>query len=760
MKQELQKFAQQLALWTELTIENGRTPFRRVDLCPTIYTDQGILHPPLVFWINRQSMMAGGILLLPEQDLEMELKNGCSCCDALGLKHFVTWEIDRVRIWQVCDGAAQQHQQFELVDTDHPDAFRHLLGDVLEELKLLAVIGLIRNDQLSAHYLHNLFQTTLELAQPALTNSYRSQRAEKEIVSRKDADQLAQEANRLLLLQLLSLAWHQQLPSAILPEKLERAIQLSLPQLPGPLEKTLSVTVSVSPPELPNEAAVCFHHLLLRLQQLSWRQDEHRAAESIYLLINSWKKNHSELPGQILLYPESPCVGPQAELIISDSPSLLAAIRLSEDLQQKKPLMLLLGNLFQFSDLDRRELEIYGTLNHSRLLSKEERQQYTALLRTSWPNRRFRIGGDKPLWFWELIHLLGLSRRQRLLVLTLPLQAILTSVRDPFWQLVWESYSIRQVRALADDLISLQLSPEAKQDAPVSICRKEEHRSFLPSGDLPRFRNQLLLTLLLPPEIYQLFDDKLTWPDLEKLTCAAETGLGVYLQSRLSQKFEQILGLNLTNLSAEEHQQELQSFPQPDQLLLQELGRSPDKDPDQFLAELLASPELATFELPKEQKKNKDLSLQRPDKNLREELVQELRKTGIPNFPEQYLYFLDQADTTTYRLTPPLEIKSELLGEIELEDAAGRKFLVYGEELANTLLLCSALGKTEVELPADRQHLALLQKQYGKDLKLLHKQLSSLCHSRLQNPKAAEKMANKVWKQLNLPKPRLLYQLR
>ena len=100
MTPELHQFAQQLAIWTELIIENGRTPFRRVDLYPEIHTARGILRPPLVFWINRQSMMAGGILLLPEQDLETELKHGCSCCAALGLQHFVTWENKQVRIWQ------------------------------------------------------------------------------------------------------------------------------------------------------------------------------------------------------------------------------------------------------------------------------------------------------------------------------------------------------------------------------------------------------------------------------------------------------------------------------------------------------------------------------------------------------------------------------------------------------------------------------------------------------------------------------------
>jgi hypothetical protein len=99
-----------------------------------------------------------------------------------------------------------------------------------------------------------------------------------------------------------------------------------------------------------------------------------------------------------------------------------------------------------------------------------------------------------------------------------------------------------------------------------------------------------------------------------------------------------------------------------------------------------------------------------------------------------------------------LTITSELLGEIVLEDMSGKKFQVYGEELANALLLCATLNKTDVELPADRHQLALLQQQYWKDLKQLHKQLNSLCHSRLQSPKAADKLAKKVWKKLQLPK--------
>jgi hypothetical protein len=71
-----EEFVQQLASWTEDVIEHGRTPFRRVDSFPEIDTDSGPYKPHLVFWINRQSLMAGGVLLLRQGDLEPLLKEG------------------------------------------------------------------------------------------------------------------------------------------------------------------------------------------------------------------------------------------------------------------------------------------------------------------------------------------------------------------------------------------------------------------------------------------------------------------------------------------------------------------------------------------------------------------------------------------------------------------------------------------------------------------------------------------------------------
>ncbi len=175
MNQHLQQFAQQLATWTEAIIEHGRTPFRRVDTYPVIDTEQGMIQPPLVFWINRQSMMAGGILLLPKNNLESELKSGRNCASALGLRHFVTWEIDQVRIWQIEKDETVEKQSFPLSSPSHPETFRYLLADILDALKLLSVLGAVPAIDLSPWYFNNLFQITLQQALPPLIGAYRSQ---------------------------------------------------------------------------------------------------------------------------------------------------------------------------------------------------------------------------------------------------------------------------------------------------------------------------------------------------------------------------------------------------------------------------------------------------------------------------------------------------------------------------------------------------------------------------------------------------------
>ncbi|MCK4503741.1 MAG: hypothetical protein KAU22_11965, partial [Desulfuromonadales bacterium] len=146
------------------------------------------------------------------------------------------------------------------------------------------------------------------------------------------------------------------------------------------------------------------------------------------------------------------------------------------------------------------------------------------------------------------------------------------------------------------------------------------------------------------------------------------------------------------------------------------------------------------------------------NKKIREEIEQQLETHGIPNFPEQYLYFIDQPEIIHYSITPPLTVKSTLLGQFELADTTGKIIYGYGAELEQTLLFCSQAGKTEFDLPEDRHQLEQLLNHYQKDLKSLYKYLNDLCYRQLQDSKSAQKLVKKIWSRLNLPKPSGLIQ--
>ena len=767
MNQHLQQFAQQLATWTEAIIEHGRTPFRRVDTYPDIDTEQGVIQPPLVFWINRQSMMAGGILFLPEDDLESELERGRSCSSALGLQHFVTWEIDRVRIWQVENDKTVEKQSFLLSGTNHPETFRYLLAEILDALKLLSVLGAIPTTDLSPWYFNNLFQITLQQALPPLIGSYRSQRSETDDYFTADADTCANEANRLLLLQVLSLLWFNQFPDTILPEKMERAIELSLPELPDSLQQTLSRKTTPNPPPLPLETAVCFHHLLLRLRQLSWNQPKERAKASIDCLTEYWYQNkkEKEKPAAVRLYPATPQLSSETSVLLSNSPSFLATTALLADISTLSPSKLIFGNLFQLDQDNLSTQVVFARLLNHVGITSSERREYTARLRIAWPNRHLKIKTGEPFWLWELIHLLGICHIEQNLNLELPPESLSEPENKFAWSLLHENFNFQQLQILNNGNIQLNILRSKTLRESFSFQLPNEIRNITPSIDSTCFRNQLLLALTLPTDIYRLLEDELIWPEHDEIPENHLPGWKLYSQSRLYKWLRSILHKGKTQVNSEREmaiEATCTCVPYPEPLLLDELtnfGQINSKDIqfssiDHFLAKLFACPAVENIEFSDITKVAKTVTPEiNSGKKLKKTITQQLLSHGIPNFPEQYLYFLDHPEMCHYSITSPLKVKSSLLGQFELEDEKGRIIAGYGEELEQTLLLCSKAGKTEIDLPEDRYQLEQLLQYYKKDLRSFYKYLNSLCYSQVKNSKSAQKLARKTWANLNLPDP-------
>jgi hypothetical protein len=584
--------------------------------------------------------------------------------------------------------------------------------------------------------------------------------------SPEDANLCANEANRLLLLQILVLLWFKELPAVILPEKMEHTIKLSLPALPDYLCRALSHKATINPPPLPRETAICFHHLLLRLRQISWDQPAERAKESFRRLVTYWYPHKSEntTSVSIYLYPETPPLNSTTEVLLSNSPSFLAVTVFLKNILKLQQCKLILGNLFQLEKGTLPITPVIGRLLNKNVITGSKRREYTTRLRAAWPNRRLKITTGQPFWMWELIHLLGLCHAGQQLSLELPIDALKTSVDEPVWTLLFENFSFQKLRLLENKNIFLNILRSKKPSEPFSVQRQNEIREITPSTRPACFRNQLLLALVLPTDIYKLLGHELIWSDLDGLSVDQTSGWQRYSKSRLYKWFQNILQNETTQTNSIVASKEAirTSIPYPKPLLLNKLAAAKQTNLknnqlssiDRFLANLLACPTIKNIKLPKiNEVSSIDTAEMHSIKKLKETMLQQLSAHGIPNFPEQYLYFLEQPKMRHYSLTPPLTVKSNLLGHFELEDVNGRVIEGYGNELEQILLLCSELEKTEIDLPNDRHQLELLLQHYQKDLKSLYKYLNNLCYSQVENSKLARKLIKKTWKKLNLPDP-------
>ncbi|MBD1401434.1 hypothetical protein [Pelovirga terrestris] len=659
MSPHLEQFAHQLKSWAQDIIDHGRTPFRRVDCLPSIVTEGGVTRPPLIFWINRQSMMAGGIVLLPKKNLAEELQRGRHCAEALGLSHFVTWEIEQVRLWRTSNGEISEEKCFPLPGTDHPDFFQHLLRDLIDALKIPAVTGAIPQDQRSHHYFHNLFNIAEELALPALTDAFRSQRAEELEGMAFDVDQRALEANRLFLLQLLTALRFSLLPDSLLPEDLGEVVITALARAPEPFNTSLAYRWEGAPLSLPNETAICYHHLLLRLQQLRWTTPPQRMQKSLRNLLDSWYPVRGNGPmenADMLLYPRTPATNPNLTAILSDSPLLLAGTAVTRELAGLPQPAYYYDSLLSLTPETLCRGSVSAWLLSSIPISRNERAQFGARLRTSWPHRNFKILTDQPRWKWQMIHLLGICQPHQRLQIECPVALVEIASDDPLWALLCEYFHLREIVKSRHSLsLSLSRSPLNTEPTRIKAVADQAEVSLV-FTEPEHFRRQLISVLQL-------------------------------------------------------------SEPQADR----------DRPVDRITHQA--------------------------SKNVRQQIIEQLQTHGIPNFPDQYLYFLDHPDMLHYDITLPLKVTSRLLGQFDMIDGNGQPLSGYGEELEQALLLCSQLGKTSFDLPGDRQQLVQILQHYRKDLDSLHQLLSDLSYRQMEKPQAARNLVRNVWKKLALPDP-------
>lgn len=135
------RFIQQLCQWATTYIAQGRSPFRKTEPGNTLFTQFGLQTPDLVFWINQDSFVAGGFVLISDHE-KTDLNAAQACAHALGVNYFALWSAQSLTIWQADSlTTIKEWPVPQDVSEQAIDKFEALLVELMDEFRTLAVLG-------------------------------------------------------------------------------------------------------------------------------------------------------------------------------------------------------------------------------------------------------------------------------------------------------------------------------------------------------------------------------------------------------------------------------------------------------------------------------------------------------------------------------------------------------------------------------------------------------------------------------------------
>lgn len=756
-------FCRQLANWAEVAIERGRYPFRKVEVSPLLLTAGGLSAPDLVFWINRDSFMTGGLLLTPDQETDQVLEEAQQCAMALGVRHFVVWSQRAVHIWEESGGKLLCRQRFPLPaggDVQAAD-FQAILKKILDELKLLSVLGAIPAEKLSPYYLANLCRYTLQQAQPILADAFRLARGERRLHEDLAAEILAERKGLLTLWRLLALLSHDLMPMNVRPDGLERAMCFAADGLPALLAEILR-----QPPEevrIPAEGAILFHSLCHRLLQIPLRQEPGRVAQVLDVLLQAERTKlggfsspaatDAEKEPLWLLYPDRPEL-PEGNFVEIGPSSYLAGAALWRTLCRETPPVATAGDLFALAQLPP-PMALRGSLCDSRPLASALRHQYSAMLRLSWPTRRFNLPAHTPRWLWESLHLLGCAAPQASFNLQIPAAWLTADYGTSFFELLRSQFSLEMLEGEPQGLLRLRFYKGDRSDLWTTFTGPHgvRRQRWAELREAPRSR--YLLNLALPEAFMVLLDKGLL---AIRTSCEQKTrgGIELYLRSSLGSWLWDLVSASRPLPTAATLLDAIvrQGLPCPSDQVLQALHRAcaHEKTPsvriDQELSRLLGS-------LPQVERSSQPTPTSTPTNSVHgassEEIVREIFMDGIPRFPEQYLYNYYRPELQSFSFTGRLAIADEFFGRITLHESSGTAIEVDNHLTALALQLASQVAPSPVSLPIDRQICADITERYLSDLLKLRQELLRRTHLSATESRTADLLAKRIWKELPLP---------
>ncbi len=733
------------------------SPFRKFEMAPRLLTRQGVLCPAAVLWINRESFMAAALFV----DLE-SMSSACAsdCAEALGLGQFIGLESGKAKLWSLiqperpCAGKP-------LFSALHDDLESETTGRrLLDELKPLAVFASRNPEELPGTYFANLLWSSLEDLIIPLEQQHRSARGEGRS-SEFSAEDEARHKARISLLRLLALASCDLLPESVQPERLERALDFVLDQLPSPLPLLHCFSEEELP--LPPQCAVRLHLLFRRLSQLQWVQVPGCGADALRLLLEAqvfggwamelpagWNQASLHLHNQ----PQT-TLKAQSLRESSDQPALLAAKALFRQLQHEgetiQPQIEYVRNL---STAPPAECYLLS-LDRTAPPEPQSRGILATALKKSWPGRRIPLGSSAPYWLYELICVSGQAPPGARLAVRIPSHQLSALLSPELLPLFCIDLGLKEINQIDNEAIALTFT---KGEIAENLCLRSAQGVCSLPIDQKAFHQLSLkaqLGLNMGRELLEALDSgelQAISAPLDLLSLRAchlflRTSLGQYMWRALKGERPLPSFRGLTALLSRE------ALLVPLPALLNEFAaldwREGQPPPSASRLNRLLPPALLNLGYTKQ-----SVPLQTAPVRSGIELeyiAQDVFADGVPRFPEQYLFDHYLPELIHYSFTPPLILKGEFFGTFSLRDARQQCLEVSGVDRARALILTAACGRNEVDLPTDPLLCANIVERYESDLSALQKKLLIRTHALLSSPAQADRTAREIWSQHSLP---------
>ncbi len=742
----LQQFARQLHAWSIEELLKKPGPFRTAELFPALLGNAETITAPVVFWVNRESHLAGGVILLPKKDPIGVLDSGREICAALGLDCYYTWAVGEVSAWRVDhDPGRQWSEPLPSATMQDESSFREVLTLLLENMQNHFFKNQRQLPILSAPYLTNLLHNCIESSLPTISQST-------EAGQRNITD---------VVLQLVTLCSQNLLPPKTSPDNLLNDLKSASELLPTPLAAVLNHPDVPLP--LPEYVVIKLHHLYQRLRQHGPELLPFIPA-TVQRLLRFWSTTNNLCPlptalkktdSTLIIAPDRyhPEMSVSIEVGVQPLITATALLRQLQSPDRRHP--------SQFTDLLEIQVPItigavIGTLDNRSIATATEQKRMNALLRYSWPNRQLKLATKSPHWAWRAVHLIGLLQGTPQGSLNLPADWLWKPYGEQFFALLVERVALSKISQTENDQVCIEFNRSTINQ--VTIVSFANSNRVLDLQSMTR--TTLLLALSLPTDIYDLIRNGELKPATDEIQASA--AIELFLRSSIGRGLWQILAPgkpspDKTKMLAKIIQSGL---PLPGEQTLEALAQ---------LAKKCDQPDTATIDRELEVwlgsaclsvtapcfKSSARATRPRPEHDSATAIVDKLIQSGdILCFPQDYLYKIPEKSRALYSITGRLKISETFFNTVTLLSPEGESMQVEGVTTARSLELISTVQHAEIELPVDEQQVSIILERYLSDLLNLQRTVLQLTANSGSN--STTSLADQVWDLLPVPPRDLL----